>query len=507
MAQQLQNIHIGAPGFKGLNTQDSPVNIDPAFASVAENAVVDNYGRIGSRKGINKLTSDATALGSSDGAESIGEFVALDGATKIYSAGNNKIFSGTSTLTDESPGSYTISANNWKMVNFNDHMYFFQRAHEPLIYEDGGTLQNTSLHSGASGTPPQANEALAAFGRMWVADFTGDKNTLQFSDSLDGTDWNSGSSGSLNVRTVWPTGHDEITALAAYNGRLVIFGKNSILLYSGASTPSSMALEDTITNVGCIARDSVQDIGTDLIFLSSTGVRSLGRTIQEKSAPMRDISKNVRDDLMTLANIETGNIKSVYSPEEAFYLLFFPSNSTVYCFDMRTPLEDGSHRATTWPGTKLLSATRASDGTLYIGNKVGVNKYHNFLDDTSTYLMRYYTNPMSFGDASRLKILKEISFKIIGGSENQVVLNWGYDYTEGYSKQALTVDATNIAEYGIAEYNVSSSEYNSSIGVDTLKVKPTGTGSVVTIGMDATINANGMSIQELNTEALIGRLI
>ena len=50
MAQQLQNIHIGAPGFKGLNTQDSPVNIDPAFASVAENAVVDNYGRIGSRQ-------------------------------------------------------------------------------------------------------------------------------------------------------------------------------------------------------------------------------------------------------------------------------------------------------------------------------------------------------------------------------------------------------------------------------------------------------------------------
>ena len=54
---------------------------------------------------------------------------------------------------------------------------------------------------------------------------------------------------------------------------------------------------------------------------------------------------------------------------------------------------------------------------------------------------------------------------------------------------------------------VSTSEYSPSIGVDTLKVKPTGTGSVVTIGMDATINANGMSIQELNTEALIGRLI
>ena len=41
MAQERQNIYIGAPGFKGLNTQDSPVTQDPAFASIAENAVID----------------------------------------------------------------------------------------------------------------------------------------------------------------------------------------------------------------------------------------------------------------------------------------------------------------------------------------------------------------------------------------------------------------------------------------------------------------------------------
>ena len=52
MAQERQSIHIGAPGFRGLNTQDSPVNSDPAFASVAENAVIDAYGRSGDRKGL-----------------------------------------------------------------------------------------------------------------------------------------------------------------------------------------------------------------------------------------------------------------------------------------------------------------------------------------------------------------------------------------------------------------------------------------------------------------------
>jgi hypothetical protein len=51
MPQQLQNITIAAPAFKGLNTQDSPIDGDPSFASVADNCVIDQYGRIGARHG------------------------------------------------------------------------------------------------------------------------------------------------------------------------------------------------------------------------------------------------------------------------------------------------------------------------------------------------------------------------------------------------------------------------------------------------------------------------
>ena len=507
MAQQRQVIYIGAPGFRGLNTQDSPVNQDPSFASIAENAIIDKFGRIGARKGINKVTSSLTALGSSIGTESIKEFIALDGGKKIYSAGNNKIFSGTTSLTDETPGGYTISANNWKMVNFNDHMYFFQTGHAPLIYQDGGTLETIASHSGASGTPPNANEAIAGFGRIWAADVSGDRNTLFFSDTLDGTDWNSGTSGSLDVKTVWPTGFDEIVALATHNNFLVIFGKKSILLYSGASAPASMTLADSITNIGCIARDSVQNTGTDVIFLSDSGVRSLGRTIQEKSAPIGDISKNVRDELMSDVNTETLNIKSVFSPEEAFYLLFLPTTSKVYCFDMRGTLEDGSHRVTTWPNTKILCADRIDDGTLHFGSAKGIGKYSDFLDDATPYVMKYYTNPLSYGDASRLKMLKEIDFTVIGGQNTSVVVNWGYDYKEAYTKQTATLSDAKIAEYGVSEYNVADSEYSASIIIDSAQIKATGTGKVATIGIDATIDGKSLSIQELKTEALIGKLI
>ena len=135
MPQQLQNISIAAPAFKGLNTQDSPLTSDPSFAAVADNCVIDQYGRIGARKGFDVITTDATPLGSTE-IESIGFFEDDAGNEEVFSAANNKIFKGTTTLTDVTPASYSILNNNWKMVNFNDRMYFFQRGYEPLVYDN-----------------------------------------------------------------------------------------------------------------------------------------------------------------------------------------------------------------------------------------------------------------------------------------------------------------------------------------------------------------------------------
>ena len=69
---------------------------------------------------------------------------------------------------------------------------------------------------------------------------------------------------------------------------------------------------------------------------------------------MRDLTKNVRDDLIEAMATEFSlvgsynKVRSVYSEINAFYLVSFPSTSTIYCLDMRQPLEDGSSRVTTW---------------------------------------------------------------------------------------------------------------------------------------------------------------
>lgn len=509
MAQQRQNITIAAPAFRGLNTQDSPTTLDASYASIADNCVIDQFGRIGSRKGFTAVTTDTSPL-SGLSIEVIKEYIDPDGSNVVFSAGNNKIFSGTTTLTDETPVAYTVTANDWKMVNFNDSIYMFQRNHEPLVYSTAsGAVEPMSSVTTAVGTPIQANEVLSAYGRLWVADTATDTTTVYWSDLLNGSAWTGGTSGSINLNKVWPNGMDEVVALAAHNDFLIIFGKNSIVTYSGAADPSTMQLADTVANVGCVSRDSLQHTGTDLLFMSNEGVRSFGRTIQEKSLPMRDISKNVRNDLLQILFLQSVSpLRSVYSPEEAFYLLSFSDSQYVYCFDMRTPLQDGSHRVTAWPSTMVKALERLQDGTVYVGNTNGISEYTGYQDYGSTFEMRYFSNPMTFGDSSRLKMLKEIILTVIGGQGTQVAVNWGYDYTGAYNKEAITIDAgSQTAYYNENEFNEADSEYSASIIIDRPKTKTTGTGTVVTIGIEAEINTNALSLQEVNIQALIGRMI
>ena len=502
MAQQLQNITIRAPAFKGLNTQDSPIDGDPSFASVADNCIIDQYGRIGARKGYEVLTSDNTALGGNP-IVVMAELEETDGTRTVLSAGNNKLFTGTVTLTDVT-GAHTITDDNWQMIPFNQDIYLVQSGYSPLVY-NGTSVVAIGSHTGASGTAPQANCGLAAFGRLWLADTATDKSTVYWSDLLIGAAWAGGTSGSINLSKVWPDGYDEITALASNNGRLIIFGKRSIVIYEGAESPATMVLADTINGIGCIARDSIQFTGTDILFLSHVGVQSLGRVIQEKSAPMRDISKNIRNDLFSYVNSTSEPIRSAYSAENAFYLLMFTDLDIIYCFDTRGTLEDGTLRVTRWPNTGFKSFLRRDNSDLLIGNTSGVCKYNTYYDNAGSYLMEYLSNYFSFGDSSRLKVLKKIKPTFIGGSGTTPSVKWSYNYSSNYNAQTITLGSSTPAFFGSAQYSIS--EYSGGVKINTPNVNSTGNGTVVNVGVDIPITGTEFSIQEFNIQALMGKTL
>ena len=384
MSKPITTYSISAPGFYGLNTQDSPLDLSSGFAAIATNCVIDSFGRIGSRKGFSRVNSASGNLGANN-VTVIHELVQIDGTLTVLFAGNNKLFKLDSAnavveLTYGGGGTApTITASNWQCASLNGITYFFQSGFDPLLYDPAvstTTYRRVSEKSGYAGTIPLANVGISAFGRLWVADTTTNNVTITFSDLLTGHIWSGGTSGTLDVSRVWPNGADQIMGLSSHNGFLFIFGKRQILIYQNATTPSTMSLSDSISNIGCIARDSIATTGTDIVFLSNSGVRSLLRTIQEKSAPLRDLSKNVRNDLMTNVSSEVlANIKSTYSESNGFYLLTLPVTKAVYVFDTKAQLQDGAARVTTWDSIEPTSLHSRRNGDLLIGKNGYIGKY------------------------------------------------------------------------------------------------------------------------------------
>lgn len=506
MAQTQAYINIAAPGFRGLNTFDSPTSLSGEWALVARNAVIDEFGRIGARKGQNVLTTDISAL-SSNPIETMYEFLAEDSSTTIISAGNNKVFTGTTTLTDVTGGA-TITANDWSFATLNDDCYMFQAGHTPLVYRAStSSLIAVTAHPSYAATVPQGDIVRSAYGRLWVTGVTGARGTIYWSDLLIGAAWSGGSTGSLNVQEYWPDGEDEIVDIVAHNGLLVIFGRNNILIYTGADdTPgTNLALDDTITGIGAVQKNTAFVVGNDLWFMDVSGLRSLGRTIQEKSLPIGDLSRNVRSTIKQRIRDESTKIACANYPEDGIYIANFVAEGFAYVFDTRYLLEDAgmSAKTTEWQLPDIYCFAYTRDGDLLMGSAKGISKYDGYDDDGATYTLKYFTHYLDFGQPTQLKFPKKLELIFVGGSGQEVRIQWSFDYTGLYKARLTNLESANIAEYNIAEYNVG--EYSASLVIDRIDANTSGNGSVISIGFDSAVNKE-ISLQAINLNSLVGRI-
>lgn len=508
MAKPLQTTSVAAPGFFGLNSQESSVTLEPAYALEANNCIIDSLGRLGSRKGWQYLTQ--TGGVPLKGAH---EFIDIDGSHTTISWSDTAFYTGVEPLVATTDNSTAFTSADFDSATLNDKAFFVQAGQSPRYYDPvGNTFENiaaagntvTNLSAISS-----ANTCLSAYGRLWLADFDSNKTTFWWSDLLDGTNFDTGTAGNLDLSSILVRGNDEIVGIAAHVGRLIVFCKDNIVIFSDTDAdqvlnPVNMQLVEVIRGVGCIARDSIQNTGSDVIFLAATGLLSLGRLIQEKSQPMRDLSRNVRDDLVkAVASEDLASIKSVYIQEDAFYLLLLPTYRQVYCFDMQGPLENGASRVTTWTNqtqTNMLAVERK----LYFTQTAGIALYNGYTDNGASYVMRYLTSYFDFGDSTVLKIVKRLGATVIGGNGQTFTLKVGYDYSDNYSSYGLTLDNLQTFEYGIAEFGIA--EYSIGTAVDQVRAPMGGDGSVIQMGLEATINGAALSIQRLDTYVKQGRI-
>lgn len=504
----LNPISLVTPGSRGLNKQAETSILDPSWATTASNAIFDSAGRMAAREGWTSATT--TPMSGTPTIEQVFEHIKKDGTSTIISAAGSKLWSGVTTPTDITGTATVTVGNNWQFVNYNDDVVGVQQGEKPIIRNTG----NFSDIPETSGTAPTGNCAVAHSGRLWIAD--SDKQTIKYCALLDRNHWATGA-GSIDMTSVWPQGMDQIVAMAMYNGLMVVFGKNRIVFFGdGAGSalginPTNIYVVDTIVGIGCIARDSVQQIeGGDLLFLSAQGVQSLSRVIQEKSNPINNVTKNVRDYLTSYTNgANKDQIRSVYSPENTFYLLSIPGLVT-FCVDTSGRMEDGAFRVTEWTGLTPRAAVRALDGTLYLtmhsgaGGKIGT--YSGYQDNGSGYTFDYSSAWLDLGeDAAQLvKILKSISGLFWISASVDAAIKWDVDFQGEFDSSSVSLVTSPSAEWGIMEWGLF--EWGGGTTLKSAQVPANGAGQYIRIGVTCSINGGSFAIQKMTLFTKIGRL-
>lgn len=123
---------------------------------------------------------------------------------------------------------------------------------------------------------------------------------------------------------------ETIQCMQIYQGKMAIFCRNSVQIWSMQSDPANNAQEQVLENIGTVAPLSAQPIGTmDVMFLSETGLRSLRVRDSSNNAIVVDVGTPVdtvvQALLAELTDAEKATACGITEPSANRYWCYIPA--------------------------------------------------------------------------------------------------------------------------------------------------------------------------------------
>lgn len=492
----LRSKTVKYPGVHGLNTLDATLSDEEKrFGDIILNGIVGSDGRLASRKDfVNQTTGFSGTL------KSVYSWRQSTGAEVIMSAATDgKIYSGVGTLTQRWASSGVLA--NVQFATLGQYLFMAQAGSELKSFDNG--YSNATLVGAASNwTTP--NVVIAAYGRVWVADDAAGNNrhTIWWSALLNGLAWNSGDAGNISLAEAWPKGQDSIIALAAAFGRLVVFGRKSILLYTlpADNNPASMTLTDVIEDMGCVARDSVCVTDTGILFLSDNGIYRIDKLGQTTSLlTPKQVSMLYNDEVLAQIAVETPtSIRGGFYPTEGVYLLSFPTSNVTFAVHTKKIVPDFDVPVgAIWNnvGRPFYGFAFDKDRNFYSAGVNGIHKYTGYTPDgaSNAYTFTWGGQWMPIEDDSRLKHFKSATAIIEAASGQTGSFTYKLGYAEGTTfSNAITCDAVEFAE---------------NPGVGSITIPLGGSSTVIKPGLSFSINGNAVTLHQLRLYANPGKVV
>ena len=354
---------------------------------------------------------------------------------------------------DMADGLRTVEKIRFASFNFGDGntIIFVDGVNEPIVY-DGTTW--TELNVGTSGNPVAGTQADAGGDQLLAQPslvdvfqnfvfLGGDEanlGTICHSSSKNVYNWNftSGDAGQISV------GFDAVQ-FKPFRENLFVFGRNAIkkILLTAIGNTQEFSLENVTTNVGCVAQDSVLEIGGDLVFLAPDGIRPVAGTSRIGDVELETISKSIQSLLVDLpTDFDLDNLLTGVVIRTKSQLRYFVGD------DVRTPQDSvgivgglrTSDQTLGWEFGELLGIRASCADSGYIGRTEfvlhgdyngGIYRQEDGNSFNGNGILGVYSTPyFDFGDTEVRKILRKLNTFIRAEGPVEINISISYDWDD-----------------------------------------------------------------------------
>lgn len=112
----------------------------------------------------------------------------------------------------------------------------------------------------------------------------------------------------------------QITGIIVFRDQLIIFAEDKIDKLVG-NTLADFVLEPITRNIGCVSSDTIQEVGSDVMFLGPDGLRLLSATDRIGDFNLAVVSKEIQKELVSLIT-SSQSFSSVVINKKSQYRIF-----------------------------------------------------------------------------------------------------------------------------------------------------------------------------------------
>lgn len=265
---------------------------------------------------------------------------------------------------------------------------------------------------------------------VFLAGDATDPYNLYFSAPYGETDYNpANGAGVINVG--FP-----IVQIKPFRDALYIFGSNNIRKLVG-NTVADFIVENVTDDLGCMATDSVIEIGGDLLFLSQDGLRPVSGTDKIGDVNLETVSKDIQSVFTDIVfNVDLEGLNAVVLRQKTQFRIFFKAADSQGIVGGFRQTEGGLQ----FEYGQLLGieATCADSGYLgqyeFVIHGDSVGKVHrqergNSFDGNPIFSV-YQTPYLHMEDPEQRKIVYSVNSYLRSEGDNEIVLSVLYDYED-----------------------------------------------------------------------------